>query len=141
MDESEHLAVATREIDSLHVFFEDWFVGRAERDLIRFERDFLSRFAAEFSYVMPSGARLVFADLTPLIYAAHASNPDFRIEIHNVAVVLSDAKTLVVTYEEHQRGAKRSAESNHRFSTAVFVIDHDRLVWRHLQETWLAAGD
>ena len=126
-----------REVIALHEFFVAWFTGRCSDDDQTFEEGIAGRLTPAFHYVMPGGEAFRRERLLTGLRAAHGTNPAFRIAIQGVQVRLTDARSVLVTYQEFQTGAIHSKAANARTTTAVFVRDGARLRWHHIQETWL----
>ncbi len=70
---------------------------------------------------------------------SHGNNPDFRIAIRNLCVRHTGRDVVVALYEEWQRAALSSEPAdNGRFTTVLFQVDQQRLVWHHVHETWMS---
>ena len=52
---------------------------------------------------------------------------------------MDQGSAVLATYEEYQKGARNSVRAeNARLSTVLFERKSDeRLIWRHIHETWL----
>ncbi|MEM7136106.1 MAG: hypothetical protein AAF500_05970 [Myxococcota bacterium] len=128
-----------REIVGLHGFFLDWFHGSASREDL--DTRFLSRLHPELVFVPPEGHVLLASALKGAFDTAHGTNPDFKIQIRDVAIrhVIDDH--VLATYTEWQVGARTSPQTNNaRFST-VLMKRGDPYQWLHIQETWLPKAD
>lgn len=125
------------EIQALHRFFVDWFVGKNANTDAVFKQGFLGRFDEQFLLIPPGGVLLDLATLAEGIRTKHGSNPDFRIAIRNVVVRRIWGHHILATYEEWQRNALASKPpDNGRLATVLF--DHTAgLSWLHVHETWL----
>ena len=139
---TELLAAVTREIETLHVFFERWFRGEEPEEGFMRLRQHLG---ASFEMVTPSGNRLELEPLLKGLQSARGTNPRFRIEVRSVALLHVDDSVVVARYQEWQWGAKHSKPTdNARWSTVIFDRDVSRpngVAWRWLQETFFSAGD
>lgn len=129
------------EIERLHDFLGQWLSGAlAEKDEV-FDHGISERLHPAFVNVQPAGIALTRDELLGRIRAGWGRSPDFRIRIRDVRLrpVTAGSGVLVATYEEYQRGARNSEQSdNARLSTAVFLPRPDgRLLWLHVHETWL----
>ena len=124
------------EIDDLHRFFQRW-LGDTAADPAEFAR-FEAAIAPDFMMVTPEGAVLDRATVADGLRRARGVHADpaapFRIEIRNAAIrVALPGGFRLCVYDEWQRirGAERT-----RRSTALLEVRDDRVLWRHLQETW-----
>ena len=129
-----------REIEQVHAFIAAWFRGEVARDDVLFDLHLAARMDASLVNIQPSGQVLTRADLVDGIRAAHGSNPDFQIEISDVAVRLLDVDLALVTYVEFQRGARNTVPAdNRRVSSVLFcnVSSGGEPVWLHIHETGL----
>ncbi len=128
------LEQATGEIVRLHKVIDSWFRGDMEESL--FQAEFADALHPEFENIQPSGVVLSRAGLLDPIHAAHGSNPDFRITIEQPRLLGTWPGLILAGYVEHQTGARNSSADNRRRSTVLFETG-PRLIWRHLQETWV----
>ncbi|MGD1925282.1 MAG: DUF4440 domain-containing protein [Paracoccaceae bacterium] len=128
-------SAALAEIDRLHVFIAGWFRGDVKPE--EFGKGFADVLHPEFVNIQPSGQIRAKDDLLDSIKSAHGANPDFTIAIETPQVVACYPGAVVATYVEYQTGARNSATENRRYSTALFEVDGDQVIWRHLQETGL----
>jgi hypothetical protein len=141
MEESadDLLQRCTAQVVALHRVIEDWLTGRVARSPDAYAA-FVDAHAPGFTMVTPDGALLTRDALLPGFEGAHGSAPGLRIRIVDVVVVLADAGSVVVTYEEWQDGpAGRSG----RRSTVVLERAAGvppGLRSRHLHETWVDRG-
>lgn len=130
------LKALRKEIEDLHVFFEDWFSGRSSSD--EFAARFDHRFDEQTLLIQPGGAALPLDQFKEGLRAAHGSNPDFRIQIRNVTLRREFGELALVTYEEWQRNALASRPpDNARVSSVLFDTSGETLTWLHIHETWL----
>ena len=111
----------------------------------RLERDALeSRFAAAIDpgclYITPDCDRMDQPTLVRMMEGAHGTNPDFRIAISDVRILRDLGDTVLAAYVEWQKGAKRSAEENGRFTT-VLMTKATPHRWLHIHETWLPEAE
>ena len=134
---------ATKEIEALHAFFEDWFGGLIKAEEAVFQERFASRFHDDCELIQPSGATLSREVFFKAVLDSHDSSPDFRIAIRNVRVrfVLPGGYTLV-TYEEWQRNAVNSTPSDNARAASVLFSESNSAQphWMHIHETWLPAA-
>ena len=141
---SQRLAWATavrEEIDDLHRFFQEWFLGvRPETDaeFARVE----GALTDSFALVSPDGTLLEREALLARLKRAHGkrAGESFRIWVRAVRLRDEVGPRLLVSYEEWQ---ETDDGVNARQSTAWFAVTpgegvrRDRLRWVHVHETWL----
>jgi hypothetical protein len=126
------------EVEQIHQFFHDWFVGAVGNDDASFARA-AGVLAPEFALVTPRGgleSRDSILDQIRALHGARASTPlRIWIERFTPRFVLGDG--CLVMYEEWQQlGAGRTA----RQATALFRRRDgtpNGVEWLHLHETWL----
>ena len=129
-----------REVEALHRFLEEWLNGTLPDDQAVFEAGIVRRLHPAFTNIQPAGRALSCGDLLRGLRQGHGGSPDFRIKVRNVALcgALEQDDLILATYEEYQKGARYSAPENARLSSVLFRRDPGgRLIWLHLQETWL----
>ena len=130
--------LCAREVENLHQFFHDWFVGDLPDTDDAFAR-LTGALAEDFHIISPSGNVTRRGDLLDNLRDAHGSGREsgVKIWIRGFQVRLVEGEMAVVSYEEWQeRGSRKTG----RVSTAVLERDPDApggVVWRHLHETWL----
>lgn len=133
----DNLQVAA-EITALHDFFSDWFAAKVPPDDALFEQNIGRRLIPGFFNIQPSGSLSTRQSLIDQIKSGYGSNPEFEISVGNVEIHHHlDDQTVLVTYEEYQRGAKKSATSNARISTALLRQKTGYFEWLSVHETWL----
>ena len=128
---TELVEAATREIEELHVAFEQWFGGESE-NLDRVE----AALTHDFTMVTPNGETVERADLIEGLKEAQGA-VELKIEIKNTTVRWEGADGMLVTYEEWQT---TPTNSNARQSTVLFEHDWgapNGLRWVHVHETWM----
>ncbi|MDR6915206.1 hypothetical protein J2X66_002071 [Pseudomonas sp. 3296] len=120
------------EVIQAHVAIEQWLAE--ERDDSELEQ-LLSRFSPQFSMISPLGRVLDFEALSELFQLAGGKKLGFRIELSELRGVALYDGGAVVSYREQQTDA--TGLHSDRRSTVVFEKDaDDRLIWRHLHETF-----
>jgi len=123
------------DILSTHVLIRDWLAGaenKAEKCAA-----LLARFSPHFSMIAPSGKRLDSAGLAALFTAAAGSRPGLEMHITDLTLLQESGIGAVVAYREIQ--SQPGVDSTERWSTVVYEKTADeRLLWRHLHETWVA---
>ena len=119
------------EVIQAHIAIEQWLAE--ERDLSELEQ-LLMRFSPQFSMVSPLGRVLDFEALHELFLLAGGKKLGFRIELSELRGVALYDGGAVVSYREQQTDA--TGLHSDRRSTVVFEKVDDRILWRHLQETF-----
>ncbi|GAB3484842.1 DUF4440 domain-containing protein [Nocardiopsis coralliicola] len=130
-----HDAVA--EIVEHHRFIEAWLQGSADPGGLE---GFLERHTPDFTLCGPGGDTADRAGLAAGFGAGHGAAPSVSVEVREARVVAEDAGLVVAVYEEHQASPGASTA---RRSTAVFTREasaRNGLRWKHLHESWIAAG-
>lgn len=134
------------EIEDLHRFFVGWFNGTVDAPV--FDAVFVPRMAPGMLFISPDGHRLERDALVEMLRAAGGTNPEFRIAVRDVRILLETGEHLVVSYTEWQKGAQTSSRSeNGRVTTALLKQNNGALgggtsgspdfIWHHVHETWL----
>ncbi|MEM8975133.1 MAG: hypothetical protein AAGD43_23990 [Pseudomonadota bacterium] len=124
-----------REIVDLHVFFTDWFNGKADRS--KLEERFISRLHPDLIFIPPEGTILRAAHLKAGFEHSYGANPNFRIQIRDVEIQHDLGDYILATYSEWQVGAKASKQANNARLSSVVMAKGAPMIWVHLQETWL----
>ena len=117
------------EVLNAHTLIENW-LGAGAGDL----QDLLCRFSPRFSMITPAGSHMDHEALSRLFTAQRKGRPGLSIRIDSMVLLEEWSHGAVVTYRERQHSPQ--SEETVRWSTAVFVLENGRLVWRHLHETW-----
>jgi hypothetical protein len=131
-------AAVLREIEGLHRFFEDWFLGRCPNERASFARC-ADALGPGFVQIDPEGRERHRAGLLKALRAAHGchAGAGFAIRIKRAKVRLTHHGLTLATYEEWQRLGQRGTA---RHSTALFAPAASAplgVAWVHLQETWI----
>ena len=128
----------TREIESLHVFFQEWLNGAipgGASGLTRVE-DVLSD---KFIIISPDARQTPREVLLQQLLSSHGAWQDGRIWIENMNGRSLSEELALVTYEEWQQTGE---EVRGRLSSALFRRAPgapEGVAWVHLHETWLPA--
>ena len=135
-------------IHDIHEFFTDWVGGRCPGDAETFQRNALDRISDDLVAIFPAGRRFGKEDFKGYMSSIYGSNPDFRIRIRDIRVNHVNDTMAVVNYQEWQKAATDSDQSNNgRITTMVLGEKHSGGVEiLQVHETWLpgevvAAGD
>ncbi len=83
--------------------------------------------------INPSGAILTRIDLEKYLLTMFGARPNVKISITKPNVIIENNDSCVLLYEEIQH---MEYDKLHRISTAVFIRNNNRVLWRHLHETW-----
>ncbi len=125
-----------KEIEELHVFFENWLSGRLEPTQNNYRR-FNDVADNKFNLISPNGVLQAGNDLLEDLYQAHGKRKDIKIWTKDKKLLFENSEILVVSYQEWQQEA---AGDKGRISTAVLIFDETKingLRWLHVHETWL----
>ncbi|MDP9138423.1 MAG: DUF4440 domain-containing protein [Pseudomonadota bacterium] len=130
--------LARREAVALHAFFVQWFRDAAGTvDFSFCERSL----APDFTMVTPDGRVHDRAAVLERIRQAHGTAPaDFAIIIRDPRPLWQGRDAVLLGYVEQQ---VRDGRQTRRRSSGLFTRRPASLhgvVWRHLQETWMANG-
>lgn len=127
-----------RLIRELHVFIAAWLKGTVAKTAQSFQA-FEKELDDDFVIIHP---RAVVQDKSAIVsdlwHAHGAQSEDFDIEIFHINTRFVSTRLCIMTYEEHQTGAKASV----RLSTVVFRRPNgeEPFRWFHLHETWCAGA-
>ncbi len=120
------------EVIEAHRLIEQWFalpLGSAALEGL------LARFSPRFSMITPLGRVLDLDTLTALFRTAGGMKTGFRIELSELRGIDQHERGATVSYRERQVDAT-GLETDRR-STVVFEKEPlERVVWRHLHETF-----
>lgn len=131
---NEYLKDVRREIEDLHVFFVNWFNGKAPKQALKSQ--FSARFHPNFVFISPGGQVLQLNQLTAGITSTYATHQNFRIKIRDVAIRHDLGNYLMATYTEWQIGSKRTPTKNGRLSSVILTKQWP-MKWLQVHETWL----
>lgn len=127
---------AKAEVVNRHHFFVEWFTGRASQGELEAS---LRAFAPDMVMIEPDANTIGRDDIVAMVTNARGKRPaDFEIRVELVSARLIGSDIVAVVYDEHQ---VIDGEKSARRSSAMFSADPDApegVVWRHLQETWIA---
>lgn len=122
-----------KSIEDIHVFFEDWFMGRV--DAASLEAGFMRYLAPDFRYIPPGGPVVSRADLEVMFNQGHGTASDFKIEIHDVVIRWQSGTHVLASYTELQAGAAPPAAPRNARLSSVLMAKAAPLVWHYVQET------
>jgi hypothetical protein len=134
---SDLLNKAEAEVRRRHDFFVAWFTGRAEAEDMALS---MRSFAPDMQRIGPDGGFQTAAEVIKMVENARGVlDGRFEIRIDLLSARLINPDIALLVYNEHQSHVDKR---NSRRSTALFSADRqapEGVVWRHLQETWIAA--
>jgi hypothetical protein len=124
------------EVESLHAFFELWFVGDLPETEATLER-FSGVLAEEFRMIQPSGLTRSRDGITTDVFDAHGVHDEVTVETSPFEPRYAGDGSCLGTYEEWQSvGGERTG----RVASVLFRRAPDTpngVEWVHLHETWL----
>lgn len=120
-------------VEDIHVFFEDWFMGRAQKSDL--ELGFLSLLEPGFSYIPPGGPVVSRDALQAMFLQGHGSAQAFRITIEDVTIRWESESHVLASYIEKQSGAAPPAAPDNVRLSSVLMTKQDPLRWCYVQET------
>ncbi len=116
-----------KEVETLHIFFEEWFTGKCDKNLFKRVENALCE---DFSLISPNGQILDRKSVLDSIRFNYASSRD-----KTIRVIVKEVKTIgdhyLAIYEEIQ--VTEDVETK-RISTAIFNANCQ---WVHVHETWI----
>ncbi|MFB5081181.1 DUF4440 domain-containing protein [Raoultella sp. C349492] len=118
------------EVLNAHVIIENW-LGRKEGSA----EALMTRFTHDFTLVAAGGARMDRRAVSNFFQQAGGSRPGLKIAIDSLTELASWHDGAAVLYRETQTLPGQAPTV--RWSTVVFRQEDERILWRHLQETWL----
>lgn len=129
------------EIDDLHRFFQEWYLGERPKTDEEFAR-VVGALSDSFSLVTPGGVTIERDELLGLLREAHGerSGEQFRIWVRAVQLRDELGDRLLCSYEEWQETEDGVSA---RLSTAWFTVrpgegaTRERLRWVRVHETWM----
>ncbi|MEM1177917.1 MAG: DUF4440 domain-containing protein [Acidobacteriota bacterium] len=140
-ERSEFAQACADEVEGLHQFFHDWFVGELPDTDEAYAR-FADALAPEFIIISPSGRVSRRDGLLESLRGAHGSGKEtgVKIWIRGFDVRFEQGDLAIVNYEEWQQ---RRGSKTGRVSTAMLQRDPEApggVRWLHLHETWLPSS-
>ncbi|MGF6394618.1 DUF4440 domain-containing protein [Pseudomonas plecoglossicida] len=120
-----------QEVIDLHVLIEALFArgeGRVEAMIERFTQD--------FSMITPGGVQVSLQEVATLFATRAGGQPGLAIELTALETLAQWPEGAVIRYQETHRLPGQDAKT--RISTALFSLQGERALWRHLHETWAA---
>jgi len=120
-----------QEVIDLHEQIEALFsAGEAQVEAM------VERFHPDFSMITPSGIEVGLQDVAALFAQRAGSQPGLSIELTELQALAQWPDGALIRYRETHRLPAQGATT--RISTALFSLQGDQVLWRHLHETWAA---
>jgi hypothetical protein len=138
--------VCCKEINKMHVFFEDWYKGNLNNDSKTFSYLELS-LSDDFFLISPNGVildKMMVLDMIKENYNKyHNKENPFKIWIKNINLKIVLDPIIVLTYEEWQKISNKttsrlsSVTLNLKFNNLDNKPDFD-IKWLFVQEVWIS---
>ncbi|MDV2438482.1 DUF4440 domain-containing protein [Acinetobacter gerneri] len=127
-----NIDAAVESIHTMHVLIEKVFNGTGNDADLAALTDY---FTNDFEMVGAAGKRISFEQVKGLFANNQGKMPDIKIETYDAEVLMQSADSIVLTYTE-----KHTKDSGIliRRSCALIVEEQGKMLWRYLQETFLA---
>ena len=139
-DEREFEAQCQVEIERLHSFFVEWFLGAVPKTRREFAQRAAGKFSLGFHVISPRGDLMAYDDLCSGLYDAWGSRRNcggFDIKTQNCVALWVKGRACLMRYEEWQHNGD---EETLRVCTALFRMHSSRnagVEWVHLHETFV----
>ena len=139
-DEREFEAQCQKEIERLHSFFVEWFLGAVPKARREFAQRAAGKFSLGFHVISPAGGLMAYDDLCSGLYDAWGSRRNcggFDIKTQNCVALWVKGRACLMRYEEWQHNGD---EETLRVCTALFRMHSSRhagVEWVHLHETFV----
>ena len=119
------------EVIAAHVAIENWLnQGEGSADAL------MRRFSPDFTMIPINGMRMDHQSVSVFFREARASRPGLKIVIDNAAILAEWRDGAAVLYREtHALPGKTDTA---RWSTVLFRLQEEKIIWLHLHETALA---
>lgn len=139
-DEREFEAQCQVEIERLHSFFVEWFLGAVPKTRREFAQRAAGKFSLGFHVISPRGDLMAYDDTCSGLYDAWGSRRNcggFDIKTQNCVALWVKGRACLMRYEEWQHNGE---EETLRVCTALFRMHSSRhagVEWVHLHETFV----
>ncbi|MEE1924704.1 DUF4440 domain-containing protein [Pseudomonas sp. 148P] len=120
-----------QEVIDLHILIEATF-SKGESQI----ETMLERFHPDFSMITPTGRQVPLEEVAALFNQRAGSQPGLTIEVSDMETLAEWPEGAVIRYQETHRIPEQSEKQ--RISTALFSLEGEHVLWRHLHETWAA---
>lgn len=118
-----------QEVIDLHILIEATF-AKGEDQI----EAMLKRFHPDFSMITPTGVQVSLEEVAALFSQRTGSQPGLTIEVSDMETLVTWPEGAMIRYQETHRTPENSEKK--RISTALFRLEGERVLWRHLHETW-----
>lgn len=118
-----------QEVIDLHELIEALF-ARGEGQV----EAMIERFTPDFSMITPTGLQVCLQDVASLFAKRAGGQPGLTIELTALETLTQWPQGALIRYRETHRLPGQDATT--RISTALFSLQRERPLWRHLHETW-----
>ena len=115
-----------REVIDAHQAIEAW-LSEGSGDAL------LSRFDAEFSMITLGGTAIDYSALSAMFSSQRGARPGLQITLDRLTLLAEWPQGAVVLYREHHHQPGQTPIV--RWSSVLFTLQGERLLWRHLHET------
>lgn len=119
------------EVIAAHVAIENWLnQGEGSADAL------MRRFSPDFTMIPINGMRMDHQAVSAFFHGARASRPGLKIVVDSAAILAEWRDGAAVSYREtHALPGKAETA---RWSTVLFRLQEEKIIWRHLHETAFA---
>lgn len=123
---------AIESIHTMHILIEKIFTGNNQETDLQL---LCEHFSPDFEMVGAAGKQLTFENVVQLFASNEGKIPDIKIEIYDEEIILKNNHSIVLTYTE-----KHTKTTGILIRRACALIEevNGKMVWRYLQETFLA---
>lgn len=121
-----------KEIEELHEFFMQWFLGKIDKSALS---RFTNTLSEDFELITPNGDKYSNSQITSLITNSYNSRKNMVIWTESHRIIAETSELIVAEYCELQR----EETITNRWSTVVFEKDislKNGLRWLRVHETW-----
>ncbi|MHA1989791.1 MAG: hypothetical protein ACW981_10325 [Candidatus Hodarchaeales archaeon] len=138
--------ICSKEINKIHVFFEEWYKGNIKNDATTFS--YLENTLSDnFFLISPNGVvldKMMVLDMIKENYNKYHDNENsFKIWIKNITLKFIFDPIIVLTYEEWQKIPNKTTS---RLSSVTFNLKFDNLDnesgfdinWLFVHEVWIS---
>lgn len=140
-DEREFEAQCQVEIERLHSFFVEWFLGAVPKTRREFAQRAAGKFSLGFHVISPRGDLMAYDELCSGLYDAWGSRRNcggFDIKTQNCVALWVKGRACLMRYEEWQHNGEEGETL--RVCTALFRMHSSRhagVEWVNLHETFV----
>lgn len=119
------------EVIAAHVAIENWLnQGEGSAEAL------ICLFSPDFTMIPINGTRMDHQAVSAFFLGARASRPGLKIVVDSAAILAEWRDGAAVSYREtHALPGKAETA---RWSTVLFRLQEEKIIWRHLHETAIA---